>query len=224
MYASIRNYFLPPTIMEGVNVGVTQYNNYIIFVNSFNHLIHNQDLYCSFPNEQYDLFKYTPTAALFFGIFKVFPHSIGLVLWNILNVLLPILALVQLININRKLLFGLCFWMIPEMVTTTLNSQCNSLILGLLLWFLVFIQRDRPFWAALCLSFTIYLKLFCIVFLLFLLVIPSKRWKYIYFGIITFLGLGILPLIFISMGQYLNLFKFLWQFAMIPVQHCQVLP
>src|SRR6266568_628508 len=42
----------------------TRYNNYVVFRNSFWHLIHNQDLYLLYPSEQWDLYKYSPSFAL----------------------------------------------------------------------------------------------------------------------------------------------------------------
>ena len=46
----------------------THYNNYIIFEQSFHHLLENKDLYSFYPQEHWDLFKYTPTFAAFFWI------------------------------------------------------------------------------------------------------------------------------------------------------------
>src|ERR1700743_2195907 len=48
---------------------VTEYNNYIIFKNSFFHLISGKNLYTIYPFEQWDYFKYTPTFSLFMGLF-----------------------------------------------------------------------------------------------------------------------------------------------------------
>lgn len=207
LYASIRNFFLPPSHVDGYAIGVTHYNNYLIFINSFSHLLDHKDLYISYPNEQYDLFKYTPTAALFFGIFKMFPVGVGLLFWNLINVLLPLFAFVQLIKTHRSYLSLLTVWMIPELVTTTLNSQCNALILGLLLWTLVFFQKQKPFWAAFCLGLAVYLKLFCVVFYLFFLIIPREPINYVVNAIFVFLMLGLLPLMFVNPEHYIFLFK-----------------
>jgi hypothetical protein len=102
LYATLRNYFLPISNMHGVHCGVTQYNNYIIFKNSFFHLLSHLNLYSSYNYEQYDLFKYTPSFALFFGLFAVLPNALGLFIWNLLNVGLPILGFSQLLGLNKK--------------------------------------------------------------------------------------------------------------------------
>ena len=63
----------------------THYNNYVIFKQSFFHLIDHKDLYAPYPDEHWDLYKYSPTFAFFFGIFALLPDSIGVMLWNLLN-------------------------------------------------------------------------------------------------------------------------------------------
>src|ERR1051325_8862154 len=60
-------------------------NNFIIFKNSFLHLIHNQDLYKPYPQEYGDIFLYTPAFALFMAPFAYLPHLTGVVLWCCLN-------------------------------------------------------------------------------------------------------------------------------------------
>jgi hypothetical protein len=81
--ASILSLYPKVKIFDGIEY--TNYNNYVIFKQSFIHLMNHQDLYKLYPNEHWDLYKYSPTFALFFGFFQIFPDSIGLILWNILN-------------------------------------------------------------------------------------------------------------------------------------------
>src|ERR1700688_1098158 len=75
--ASIQSYLgslHPSGLGEKVYHG---YNNYILFKNSFFHLIQGKDLYISYPDEQWDLYKYSPTFSLFFGFFSFLPDFIG---------------------------------------------------------------------------------------------------------------------------------------------------
>ena len=46
----------------------TNYNNYVIFRNSFLHLISNKDIYAWYLDEQWDLYKYSPSFAAFMGL------------------------------------------------------------------------------------------------------------------------------------------------------------
>jgi len=65
-----------------------RYNNYVIFQTSFDHLIDSKDLYIHHPEDHYDLYKYSPTFSVFFGVFHYMPDWLGLNLWNILNALI----------------------------------------------------------------------------------------------------------------------------------------
>jgi len=53
----------------------TYYNNYVIFKQSFAHLRSGSDLYGYHLQEHWDLYKYSPTFALFFGVFAWLPDS-----------------------------------------------------------------------------------------------------------------------------------------------------
>ena len=63
-------------LLLNLHFGKIKYlGNYQIFANSFVHLIHHQNLYLSF-NDGLDLYKYSPTFALFMGVFSWMPDSI----------------------------------------------------------------------------------------------------------------------------------------------------
>src|SRR5690606_20257253 len=64
------------------NTFYTSYNNYIIFKQSFFHLIEGKDMYIHYPAEYYDLYKYSPSFAVFMGLFAYLPDIAGLMLWN----------------------------------------------------------------------------------------------------------------------------------------------
>jgi len=55
-----------PKYYNGAKREYNQYNNYTIFEKSFYHLKDHQDLYKLYPDEQWDLYKYTPTFSVFF--------------------------------------------------------------------------------------------------------------------------------------------------------------
>src|ERR1700712_5743537 len=63
----------------------THYNNYVIFKNSFFHLINNKDLYLYYNNDQFDLYKYTPSFSLLFGLLAYLPDVLGLLAWTLIN-------------------------------------------------------------------------------------------------------------------------------------------
>ena len=173
IYATLRNYFLPTSTIDGVHCGVTQYNNYIIFKNSFFHLLSQLNLYSTYSNEQYDLFKYTPSFALFFGLFTLLPNALGLFIWNLLNVALPILGFSQLLGLNKKTKPIWLLLLIPEMLTSVLNSQSNGLILGLMLLSLAAIQRENTLKAVVFICITGFIKIFGIALFAVFLLYPN---------------------------------------------------
>ncbi len=83
---SLQHYiYTPPERSIDAKYNYTHYNNYLIFKQSFFHLIEHKDLFAFYPNEYYDLYKYTPTFALLMAPFAYLPNLAGLILWNILN-------------------------------------------------------------------------------------------------------------------------------------------
>ncbi len=213
IYATLRNYFLPTSTIDGVHCGVTQYNNYIIFKNSFFHLLSQLNLYSTYSNEQYDLFKYTPSFALFFGLFALLPNALGLFIWNLLNVALPILGFSQLLGLNKKTKPLWLLLLIPEMLTSVLNSQSNGLILGLMLLSLAAIQRENTLKAVVFICITGFIKIFGIALFAVFLLYPNQLKKAILQAFVVLLILFGLPLIVTSFDtlrqQYFNYFDLL---------------
>ena len=193
--------------MENVSCKVTQYNNYLIFKNSFFHLIHHVDLYQSFPNEQYDLFKYTPTFSLVFGSIAILPDYLGLLIWNLINVLLPLWGIHKIIGLNSKHKSWLSFLLLPELFTTILNSQSNGLILGLLLMAFSAIQQNRTTKAVLLVLITAFIKLFGAFFFAIFLLYPKQIKNALKSGILYGLLLFFLPLLILDFAFLIKLYQ-----------------
>ena len=186
---------------EGSEYTRTHYNNYEIFKYSFFHLKNSEDLYTLHLDECWDYFKYTPTFATFFGIFAFMPDWLGLNLWNLLNVLILVLAVYYLpIPENRKKAIALLLCAI-ELITSIQNAQSNALLVGLLILTYGLLEKDKPFLAALCVVASMYIKLFGVVGALLFLLYP-KKWKSALYGIFWTIVFALVPLIFISVSQY----------------------
>ncbi|MCS6984719.1 MAG: DUF2029 domain-containing protein [Leptospiraceae bacterium] len=182
-------------------VGYPRYNNYLIFKSSFLHLWQHRDLYLAYPQEHWDYFKYTPTFALFFGIFALFPDFWGLLLWDSLNSLLYALGLLLLPQYSEKEK-GLLFYVTSvELFISLQNHQSNALLAALFLLSFRFLENKKDMWAALCMAASFYVKLFGIIFALLFLFYEEKKKKILYLaGWLLFLGL--LPLVVISPAEY----------------------
>jgi len=178
----------------------TQYNNYKIFESAFHHLSDNKNLYILYPNEHHDLYKYSPSFALAFGLFAPLPDSLGLILWNLLNVLVFFFA------INRKEApwssrFPFLFlFIIPELITSTQNIQSNALMTGLLLFAYFDFEKEKTGRAACWIVFASFIKIYAGLAALMFIFYPRKT-KFVLGGFIAALVLFSLPLLVITPSQ-----------------------
>lgn len=184
----------------------TRYNNYVIFKQSFAHLLHNQNLYDGYPKEHYDLYKYSPTFALLMGVFYYLPDFVGLLLFNFLNIAVFMLSVFQLKLPEKKSKWLLLFMLVEVGISLT-STQTNLLIAGLIVLSFAFLERGRFFWAALFIALTVYIKIFGIVAFALWFLYPDKI-KFALYSIFWMVILALLPMIIISPAeltqQYVN--------------------
>ncbi len=193
------------TFQEG-GIEYKSYNNYTIFERSFYHLKENKDLYILYPEEHWDLYKYTPTFSVFFGLFAVLPDWLGLILWNLLNGLFLLVAVYYLPRIGNIEKGAILLIVLIELMTSMQNEQSNALIAGLLVLSFGLLENKKYLAATFFLVFSVFIKLFGIVGFALLLLYPQK-WKLALYSAIWVLILLIIPLFFINLNQYLNLFQ-----------------
>lgn len=187
---------------EGQKLHLTDYNNYVIFKQSFDHLLAEDSLYIAYPDEHWDLFKYSPTFALAFGAFAFLPDWLGLLLWALLNALALWCGLARLpgISASRKnLALLLCA---VELMTSLQNEQSNGLIAGFIILAVSLLERRQYFWATLLLVSTVFVKLFGIVAFCLLLLYPGKYRLFLY-SLFWTLVLALLPLLVSSPEGYM---------------------
>ncbi len=110
----------------------TDYNNYVIFRQSFFHLIEGKNLYALYPAEQWDGFKYSPTFALTIGLVAHLPDVMGLCAWNLLNAL-ALFAAISMLPFKRDTLILLLWFVLIELLTSLQNAQSNGLMAGLMI-------------------------------------------------------------------------------------------
>lgn len=212
-FISVRNLSLPwgDLFSDGGFYG--HYNNYIIFKQSFFHLIKHQDLYIHFPQEQYDLFKYPPTFALLFAPFSILPDSMGYTLWTAINLLLPVFAIFRLKGVSNNGKIAFSTLLLLEGFTSALNSQSNGLMLGLLLFAFVAFQNGKISQAVLFIWLTAFIKLFGVLFFAMLLVFPGAFRKSLVRIPVIFVVLYLLPLPILGWDglqkQYASMFNLL---------------
>ena len=182
------------------------YNNYIIFRNSFFHLIQGENLYRSYPDEQWDLYKYSPTFSLFFGLLAYLPDFAGLLLWNLLNTIPLLIGFKQLKGIsNQAKIYSLIFCSI-ELTDSLQIAQSNGLLAALLILTFVCLENGRYLLATFLIVFSIYIKIYSGIGIILFLFYPGKA-KLLVFTMCWLLLLGILPLLVIHSNQLLYLYK-----------------
>ncbi|MCF2486722.1 glycosyltransferase family 87 protein [Dyadobacter sp. CY347] len=206
IFASLQSYFGGlKSFVEGGRL-YTTYNNYIIFKQSFFHLIESKDLYASFVEEQGDLFKYSPAFALIFSVLAILPDVLGLSLWNILNVTVLFYSVYFLPRIDLRTKGLILVFVIVEMLTSVQNEQSNALIAGLFLFTFGFLERGKYWMASFCIVSTIFIKLFGIVGLALFLLYPNKL-KLTYTTAVWVIVFTALPLLVVNVDQFVFLYK-----------------
>lgn len=184
------------------------YNNYLIFKNSFFNLIAHNNLYVLYREIQIDLFKYSPTFALGFGVFAMFPDVLGLFLWNLVNTLVfYALWQMKLPGVKNKTWIGL--YILLEFVTNIQSSQSNGLMAGLMILAFVFLERKNVALATLMVVLSIYLKLFGIVAFALFLFYPDKI-KAMGYAVLWMVMCFVLPLVVIPWQELLEQYQNWW--------------
>lgn len=192
------------TYVEG-GAEYKRYNNYVIFEKSFDHLKNGQDLYVLYPEEHWDLYKYTPTFSVFFGLFSILPDWLGVNLWNLLNALVLLAAVYYLPRLNDYQKGLVLLIILLELTTSMQNHQSNALITGLIILTFGLLERNKHIWAALPVLFSVFIKLFGIVGFALFLFYPQK-WKSALSTMGWTVFLILLPFLFIGPDQYAKLY------------------
>ena len=200
--ASVQSYLLPDKQYVPDGKSYARYNNYVIFRNSFHHLKDQKDLYAYHEEEQWDLYKYSPSFAAFFGAFAIFPDLAGLSLWNLLNALALLLGIYALPGISRYNKGLAALFCLIELLTSMQNQQSNALIAGLLLYSYASLEKQRWSLAALCIVFSVYIKIFGMVGFALYLFYYRHWWKLIFHTLLWSVLLFLLPFLFVDANQY----------------------
>jgi hypothetical protein len=187
----------------------TRYNNYIIFKQSFHHLLAYLDLYQKYPLEQWDVYKYSPTFSLLFGLLALQPDFSGLLCWNLINAGVLFCAVRCLPHLDTKTRVLILFAVAIELLTSLQNEQSNGLMAGLMILSFGLLERRHYLWATFCLVFSIYIKLFGLVAFALFLFYPHK-WKLALYTIGWSVFLLVLPLAVVDAGQLRFLYQSWW--------------
>jgi hypothetical protein len=178
----------------------THYNNYVIFKYSFFHLVEGKDIYQLFPDDHWDLYKYSPAFALLFGFLSWLPDAIGLVLWNLINSLCLFAGIRLLPGLNDKKKSWILLFCLLELLNSIQNTQSNGLMAGLIILAFALAERSKYFLSALCIALSFYIKIFGALAFIFYLFYPGKL-KLAAWSVFWMVLLAILPMVVIGPHQ-----------------------
>ncbi len=176
------------------------YNNYRIFKFSFYHLVQGRDIYQLFPDDHWDLYKYSPAFALCFGLLSWMPDVIGLVLWNLINSLCLFWGIKLLPGISDIKKSWLLLFCLLEMLLSIQNTQSNGLMAGLIVLAFALAEKQKYALSTLCVVFSFYIKLYGAIAFLLYLFYPGKG-KIAGWSIFWMVFFALVPLIVVSPHQ-----------------------
>ncbi len=142
------------------------YNNYVIFRNSFFHLTNQQNLYAFYPHEYVDNFKYGPLFSVLMAPFSMLPLSLGCLLYLLTSASVLFLAIrsLPLTGIARNGFYWVC---LMDFANNQGHFQTNGIIAALIILAFTYVQRDKDVWATLCIALGAFIKVYGLVGLAF---------------------------------------------------------
>jgi hypothetical protein len=189
-----------------------QHNVLKIFRQSFWHLTSGRNLYAAYPNEQglasSDLFKYSPTAALFFAPFAAAPYSLALFGWSLLGALLLLRGLSLVLDADRALLAALLVY--PDLLAALQACSSNAQIAALIILAYIALERGQQVRGAMAIVAGAAMKVFPLAALAFAVFQPRRRrFALIVSGVA--LGALLLPLVATSPASLVHQYR--WWYA-----------
>jgi hypothetical protein len=185
---------------------ISKVNNFIIYRNSFFHLINHQNLYGYFPSEQYDEFLYSPSFALLIAPFAILPQYLGVVVWCVFNACCVFWAIHKLPDQYAKGKTFISWFVLIELLTSLQNVQVNPLVAALFLFAFTAFEKKQIALASLFIVLSVYIKVFGILGASLFLIYPD-RLKFIAWSIVWTVVILALPLIVISPQELLTLYQ-----------------
>jgi hypothetical protein len=206
LIATAQGVFAGPKVYVPGGRSYIDYNNFIIFKNSFAHLLHGKDLYQLFPDEQWDLYKYSPAFALCFGLLAWMPNALGLLFWNMINSLCLFAGIRLLPGLDDQRKSWILLFCLLELLLSVQNTQSNGLMAGLIVLAFALAERRNYFLSTLCLVCSFYIKLYGALAFILYLFYPGKLrlMGWTLFWMVLF---AVLPLIVVDARQLAFLYR-----------------
>jgi hypothetical protein len=185
--------------------GPAKYNNFVIFRQSFFHLLAGKNLHLPYPEEYHDIFLYHPTFAVLFAPFSIMPVLPSLTLWLVGCALLMFYAIRSLpISFDQKVFFW--WFVLVELVTALHGQQTNPIIAALGLFTYTFLEKKNAKWASLFPVLAFCIKGYGLIFAAMFLFYPRRR-QYILYMLLWAAILAIIPLGVTGFSQFAQVYR-----------------
>jgi hypothetical protein len=171
-------------------------NNFIIFKQSFYHLLHQNNLYILYENQYLDHYYYSPSFAAMVMPFSLLPVSIAVFLWGFFDAGLLFYAIRQL-PIHHKKQNLILLLSANEMMNAAANLQSNGIMAATIILSFVYLLQEKEAKSTLMLLLGFFIKLYSIIGLAFFFFSQHKK-KYLIYFLIWLLVLLCIPLFFTS--------------------------
>lgn len=172
--------FLKISLLQENNSSGCINSTYLIFKSSYQHIIGDYDLYSFHPAEHCFTYKYSPTFAMFFGIFAILPDGLGVFLWLLIPCLTMLLAINAIPGLNNGVKSGLIYFTFFEYWVSVQSQQTNVLIAALLLIAWICLEKEQYLWATLLIVSCGFIKVFGFALLAMFLFYPRKKQLIVY--------------------------------------------
>lgn len=185
--------------------GYSGYENYRIFKFSWHYFITGQNPYTPHP-EVWDLYKYSPAFCVVMAPFHAMPDALGLPLWNLLNALPLLAALLALPTFSVRTRYAMAWLVLPELFISLQNAQSNGLMAAAILWAYIALESNQPWKAAGWVMAGAFIKVFGIFAGIFGLFYP-KMWKKWLLALFFWgVGLAVFPAIWVGVPHLIQVY------------------
>lgn len=191
-----RQFIIVVYILLAIVAGGKQYlhhtfNNYLIFKYVYWHTIDLQNLYNNYV-EYLDSNHYGPLFSIFIAPFAILPNGLGMILWNVVNVLILLWGIYSLpiAENKRSIIAWICA---HETLTALFSFQFNIALAGTIMLSFSYLLKKKEVQSAFFIAFGTLVKLYGIVALAFFFFTKNK-FKFIISGLIAILILFALPM------------------------------
>jgi len=190
--------------------GYTAYENYRIFKNAPDNLLNFANPYAYYFNQTWDQYKYSPAFALGMAPFAQLPDAIGLPLWNLLNALVLLAAILRLPVMTAAQQRFMAWFVLLELLTSLQNSQSNGLTAGLFLWAFIAFERTQMMKASGWVVANGFIKLFGGAAVMMACIYPEKR-RFLFWTVVWTTALTLVPLLFLSPVHTMKVYGWWWE-------------